>query len=95
MIFVKYGIVNSVVHGEDSCVDVQIYDLVQAFDALWLDDGMNDLFDAVSKENRDDKVALLYQMNTAVGQTERMAVNKVVTQGGTWGPMMCSYHIGT
>jgi hypothetical protein len=102
-LFVIHGIVNSVVHGEDDCVDIQIYDLVQAFDALWLDDCMNDIFDAVSENQRNDKLALLYQMNTenkvavntAVGQTERVTVNKVVTQGGTWGPMMCSCHIDT
>ena len=35
-LFVIHGIVNSVVYGEDDCVDIQIYDLVQAFDALWL-----------------------------------------------------------
>ena len=64
---------------------------------------MNDIFDAVSENQRNDKLALLYQMNTenkvavntAVGQTERVTVNKVVTQGGTWGPMMCSCHIDT
>ena len=29
-------------------------------------------------------------VNTAVGQTERMDINKVVTQGGTWGSLLCS-----
>ena len=70
-------------------MDLQIYDLIQAFDALWLDDCMNNIYDAVSEENRDYKIALIYQMNTenkvavntAVGQTERVEVRKVVMQG--------------
>ena len=42
-LFVIYGIINSVLNGLDGCIDIQIYDLVQAFDALWLDDCMNDI----------------------------------------------------
>ena len=102
-LFIIYGIINSVLQGEDSCVDLQIYDLIQAFDALWLDDCMNNIYDAASEENRDDKLALIYEMNTenkvavntAVGQTERVEVRKAVMQGGTWGPLMCSNHIDT
>ena len=53
-----------------------------------------DIYDSVSVENRDDKLALIYQMNTvnkvavntAMGQTDRVEVNKIVTQGSTWGP---------
>ena len=73
------------------------------FDALWLDDCINDVFDALPVEKRDDKVALLYEMNkhnkvavnTPVGQTERVDIHKVVTQGGTWGSLLCSNHIDT
>ena len=34
-------------------------------------------------------------VNKGVGQIERKTVVKVVTQGGTWSPMMCSSHIDT
>ena len=82
-LFVIYAIINSVVQGESGCIDIQIYDLVQAFDALWLDDCLNDVFDAVTEEKTDDKLALLYDINkenkvavnTAVGQTERFNAN--------------------
>ena len=81
------------IQGEAGCIDIQIYDLIQAFDALWLD--------ALPEESRDDKLALLYDINkknkvavnTAGGQTERIDVNKIVTQGGTWGSLLCSNHI--
>ena len=56
-----------------------------------------------AKSQRDDKLALLYEINkknkvavnTAVGKTERTEINKVVTQGGTWGSLLCSNHIDT
>ena len=102
-LFVIYAIINSVIQGESGCIDIQIYDLVQAFDVLWLDDCLNDVFDAVTEEKRDDKLALLYDINkenlvavnTAVGQTERFGVEKIVNQGGTWGSLLCSNHIDT
>ena len=46
-LFVIYGIINFVLHEEKSCADIQIYDIVQAFDSLWLDDCMNDLYDTL------------------------------------------------
>ena len=99
-LFVIYGIINSVIQGEAGCVDIQIYDLVQAFDALWLEDCLNDVYDALPQDKRDDKLALLYEINnhnkvainTAVGQTERMDINNVLTQGGTWGSLLYSNH---
>ena len=102
-LFIIHGIINSVIQGESGCIDVQVYDLVQAFDALWLDDCINDVYDALPDDKRDDKLALLYDLNkhnkvavnTAVGQTERFDINKVVTQGSTWGSLLCSNHIDT
>ena len=102
-LFVIYGIINSVIQGEAGCIDIQIYDIIQAFDALWLDDCLNDIYDALPVDKRDDKLALLYEINkhnkvavnTAVGQTERVDIHKVVTQGGTWGSLLCSNHIDT
>ena len=46
-LFVVYGVINSVLRDGRGCVDIQIYDLVQAFDALWLQDCMNDLYDSL------------------------------------------------
>ena len=43
-LFIIYGIINSVIKGKGECIDIQIYDLVKAFDALWLTECMNDLF---------------------------------------------------
>ena len=51
----------------------------------------NNVYDAVSEDNRDDKLALLYKINkenkvtinTAVGQTDRMYINQIVAHGST------------
>ena len=90
-LFMIYGIINSVIKGKEACIDLQIYDLVKAFDALWLEECMNDVFDSLSEENRDEKIALLYEsnkknlvaVNTAVGLTERINIPNIVQQGGT------------
>ena len=42
-LFIIYGIINSVLKSESDCVDIQIYDLIKAFDVLWLADCMNSL----------------------------------------------------
>ena len=102
-LFVIYAIINSVVNGNSKCIDIQIYDLVQAFDSLWLEDCLNDVYDALEEDSKDDKIAMLYDINkqnkvavnTAVGQTERIDIEKIVTQGGTWGSLLCSNHIDT
>ena len=42
-LFIVHGVINSVVKGEAKCIDIQIYDIKQAFDALWLQDCMNSM----------------------------------------------------
>ena len=102
-LFILYGIINSVLKGESESVDIQIYDLVKAFDVLWLEDCMNDAWDVLPPQARDDRLGLVYQMsrdnlvaiNTAVGQTERVNIPHITAQGGTSGPLLCSNSINT
>ena len=97
-LFIIYGIINSVIKGKEASIDIQIYDLEKAFDALWLDECLNDLIDTLSEDHRNDKIALLYEsnkdnlvaVNTAVGMSDRVNMPKIVQQGGTWGPVLCS-----
>ena len=102
-LFIVHGIIHSVVKEKKESIDIQIYDLEQAFDSLWLEDCMIDLFDSLSLDNRDDKLALLYKscvdnfvaVNTPHGLTERKLLKRLVQQGGTWGPIMCSNSVDT
>ena len=53
------------------------------------------MFDSLPSEQRDDKLALVYEsnrntlmaVNTAVGLTDRVNVERVVTQGGVFGSL--------
>ena len=74
-----------------------------AFDVLWLEDTLNDLWDTLPDHAQDDKIGLIYEtsktnlvaINTSVGQTDRANIPAIVTQGGTWGPMLGSNYIET
>ena len=85
-----YGIINSVIQGEEKCIDIQIYDVKQCFDALWLEDCMLDLHSATPQSQHNDKLALIYKANeennvavkTPVGITDRINLPTIVMQGG-------------
>ena len=102
-LLIIHGIINSVVNGNEDCIDIQIYDLLKAFDGLWLEDCLNDIFDNTPEDEHDDKISLLYESNkenlvavkTAAGLTERVNLETIVQQGGTWGPLLCSNSVDT
>ena len=41
--------INSVINGGMAPIDIQIYDLEQEFDSLWLEDCLNDIYDVLSE----------------------------------------------
>ena len=100
-LFVIYGIIANVINEKKECIDIMIYDLVQAFDSLWIQDCMNDLYDILPSDMRDRKLALVYELNrnnyvavnTPVGITDRVNMPDIVQQGGGWGPIECSVAI--
>ena len=102
-LIVIYGVINSVIKGNEEYIDIQIYDLEQAFDSLWLEDCLNDIYDTLHMENRNDKLALIHESNqvnkvavrTAAGLTEQINIPNTVQQGGTWGSMLCSNTVDT
>ena len=77
-----------------------INDYKQCFDSLWLQECLSDLFNSGVK---DDKLALLYNINshvkvavkTPVGRTDRKSIYNVITQGDVFGPILCSNQIDT
>ena len=42
-LFIIYSVINSVTNGGMAPIDIQIYDLEQEFDSLWLEDCLNDI----------------------------------------------------
>ena len=60
-IFILNGIINEALKNKDKPVDIVIVDYKQCFDSLWLDEVVNDLFEA---EICDDKLALIYKLNS-------------------------------
>ena len=100
-LLIIHGVINSVIRGNEECIDIQVYDLEKAFDALWLEDCLNDIFDNLPEDNQNEKISLLYESNktnmvavkTSAGLTKRINMPNIVQQGGTWGPMLCSNSI--
>ena len=100
-LYVVYGIINAVIQGDSPCVDIEIFDLEKCFDVLWLEDVMNDLYDALPNSGCNDKLSLLYKsgcennvsVKTAGGKTSRVNIPQIVMQGGSWGPIQCSNSI--
>ena len=96
-LFVMYSVINSVKNKECAPIDIHLYDLWKCFDTLWLEECCNDLYEAGVI---DDKLALIYEGNstnnvavkTPAGMTERMRIDRVVTQGGVLGPVTCAVH---
>ena len=94
-LFVVHGVVNSVVKKEMSSIDLAVYDLAKCFDSLWLQEIMNDLYEA-GVDN--DNFVLLYEENknnlvaikTAYGLTDRFTLDKIVMQGTVFGPLKCA-----
>ena len=73
-----------------------MYDIVQAFDSLWIQDSFIEMYK--SSNDPDDKLSLLCKLNqrnnvavnTPVGETERVLIEDIVMQGSTAGPLLCS-----
>ena len=96
-LFVLYSIINSVVQKESLPVDIQIYDLKQCFDSLWLVQCCNYLYEAGVTN---DKLAMIYEGNMTnkisvklpgeAGVTDSAVIEECVLQGGGLGPTLCS-----
>ena len=94
-LFVIYSVLNSVTHRESPPVDIHMYDISKCFDGLWLEECCNNLFEAGVT---DDKLAMIYEGNkmnhvavkTPNGLTDRVLIERIVTQGGVTGPVCCA-----
>ena len=94
-IFVINAITNSVLKDKLEPIDLQLYDVEKCFDALWLEECINDLFDAGFTN---DKLPILFQENqtakvaikTQEGISKRIDIKNIVMQGTVWGSLLCT-----
>ena len=94
-IFVLDAIMNDAVNGSKEAVDIAIYDIEKCFDALWVEECINDIYETGVKN---DKLNLLFLMNqsaqiaikTPYGMTKRRNIRNIIMQGTVWGSMFCT-----
>ena len=94
-VFVLNAITNSIVNDDAEPVDVQVYDVDKCFDALWMQECINDLYETGFQN---DKLALLFLENqnaeiaikTTNGLSKRESITNVVMQGTVWGSLFCT-----
>ena len=100
-LFMLNGIIHDVLNNKNAKpIDIQISDFRQCFDSLWLEECLNDLYEAGID---DDNLALIYEANKNVnvavktpnGLTNREYIHNIVLQGDVYGPVECSVQIDT
>lgn len=97
-LFVLYSILNSVKQKEAAPIDIQIYDVKKMFDAIWLLECCNNLYESGVKN---DKLSIIYESNrvhkisvkTPVGETKRVTVEDVLAQGGVISPTAAAVQV--
>ena len=93
-IFVLNAIINSIRKGKQEPCDISVYDVEKCFDALWVQECMNTLYEYGMKN---DRLVLLYEetksaqiaIKTSNGLTDREVIENIIKQG-IWKPDM--YH---
>ena len=98
-IFIVNGVINEALKKKTN-VDIEILDYRQCFDGMWLDETINDMFEAGLVN---DNLNLIYKLNeknqvavvTPHGMTERVEINRIVMQGENLAPLECSVQVDT
>ena len=100
-VWIVHGIINEVLsRKQNHPVDIQIFDYRQCFDSLWMKECLSDIYNSGVK---DDKLALLYNINnhvkiavkTPVGRTTRKDIYNLISQGDVFGPILCGNLVDT
>ena len=94
-IFVLNAITNSVVNGNGEPIDIQVFDIEKCFDALWVEECINDIYETGFNN---DKLPLLFIENqfakiavkTPSGVSKRVLITNIIMQGTVWGSLLCT-----
>ena len=98
-LFIAHSVINHAKQTKSN-IDITLYDLRQCFDGLWLEECLNDLYENGIK---DDKLNMIFRGNQnnnvsvklPIGESERVPIKNVVTQGGPLGVSLCSVTVDT
>ena len=98
--FIINGVINEILNNKNKSIDIEIVDYRQCFDSMWLEESINDLYEAGIQ---DDELPLIYKsdetseiaVNTPFGITDRETVHKIVMQGEVLAPLKCSVQVDT
>ena len=94
-IYVLNAVMNETTQGSKEPVDITVYDVEKCFDALWVQECINDMYEAGLQNN---KLNILYLMNqnanvaikTTSGMTKRTSMTNIIMQGTVWGSLFCT-----
>ena len=97
-IFVLNSVMNDIIQNKKKSIDVEILDYRQCFDSMWMEECINDLWEAGIQ---DDHLALIYKINeevdvavkTPFGLTSRKQIGSIIMQGEVYGPLCCSVQV--
>ena len=98
-IFILNGVINEAMNNKKA-IDVVILDYKQCFDGMWLQDSLNDLYEAGVQNHN---LALMYEANsknlvavkTPNDITERVLIEDIIMQGEVMAPLECSVSVDT
>ena len=96
-IFVLNAVTNSVINGESDPIDVQVFDIEKCFDAVWVQECINDMFETgfdndnlplLFIENQNAKVAI----KSPTEISNRVFIRNIIMQGTVWvwGSLFCT-----
>ena len=94
-IFVINAIVNSIKRGNEKACDKTVNDVEKCFDALWLQECVNTLYEYGLNN---EKLVLIYEesknaaiaIKTPNGLTERITIDNIIMQGTVFGSLICT-----
>ena len=95
-LFVLNAVLNSVSRDNEEPCDIGVYDITKAFDSLWAQDCLNDLYD---NSCNDDKLNLLHlgtnkvAIKTSRGITDRINITNIIMQVTVSGGLKCTSSI--
>ena len=94
-LFVLHSVMDETLKGKESCIDLVFYDLAQAYDSLWVDHTLLDLYENNVNSNL---LNLLHELSkkttisikTPVGISDKREIDETIMQGEMVSSILCT-----